>query len=82
MSGQGVALADSGAAELPPTWHIHDGRLELGSQHKAISFFPRILGISEAAYLQDLARCPNAADKVFLPGVEGATPMCCVPVSA
>ena len=41
MSGQGVALADSGAAELPPTWHIHDGRLELGLQHKAISFFAR-----------------------------------------
>ena len=27
MSGQGVALADSSAEELPPTWHIHDGGL-------------------------------------------------------
>jgi len=65
MSGQGVALADSSAAELPPNWHIHDGGS--GPQHKAISFFPRILGISEAAYLEDPARCPNAADKALLP---------------
>ena len=65
MSGQGVALADSSAAELPPNWHIHDGGS--GPQHKAISFFPRILGISEAAYLEDPARCPNATDKAFLP---------------
>jgi hypothetical protein len=65
MSGQGVALADSRAAELPPNWHIHDGGS--GPQHKAISFFPRILGISEAAYLEDPARCPNATDKAFLP---------------
>jgi len=69
MSGQGVAMADSSAAELPPTWHIHDGQLELGPQHKAISFFPTILGISTDAYLQDPARCPNAADKAFLPSV-------------
>jgi hypothetical protein len=67
MSGQGVALADSSAAELPPTWHIHDGQFALGSQHKAISFFPTILDISTAEYLLDPARCPNAADKVFLP---------------
>ena len=67
MSGQGVALADSSASELPPTWHIHDGQTALGSQHKAISFFPTILGISTAEYLLDPARCPNAADKVFLP---------------
>ncbi len=65
MSGQGVALADSSAAELPPNWHIHDGGS--GPQHKAISFFPRILGISEAAYLEDPARCPNATDKALLP---------------
>jgi hypothetical protein len=69
MSGQGVALADSSASELPPTWHIHDGQTALGSQHKAISFFPTILGISTAEYLLDPARCPNAADKVFLPSV-------------
>ena len=65
MSGQGVALADSSAAELPPNWHIHDGGS--GPQHKAISFFPRILGISQAAYLEDPARCPNATDKALLP---------------
>jgi hypothetical protein len=65
MSGQGVALADSSAAELPPTWHIHNGGS--GPQEKPISFFPTILGISTEAYLQDPARCPNAADKAFLP---------------
>ena len=65
MSGQGVALTDSSAEELPPGWHIHDGGS--GTQHKAISFFPRILGISEEAYLQDPARCPDATDKAFLP---------------
>jgi hypothetical protein len=65
MSGQGVALADSSAEELPPTWHIHDGGS--GPQHKPISFFPRILGISTEAYLQDPARCPDATDKAFLP---------------
>jgi hypothetical protein len=70
MSGQGVALADSSAAELPPTWHIHDGQLALGPQHKGIAFFPTILGISEEAYRADpasWARCPNAVDKAFLP---------------
>jgi hypothetical protein len=65
MSGQGVALADSSAAELPPTWHIHDGGP--GPQQKPISFFHEILGIDTATYLQDPARCPNATDKVFLP---------------
>ena len=65
MTWQGVALADSIAEELPPNWHIHDGGS--GPQHKPISFFPRILGISEAAYLEDPARCPNATDKALLP---------------
>ena len=75
MSGLGVALADSTAEELPRNWHIHDGRFALngrfalGWQHKGISFFPRILGISEATYLEDPARCPNATDKAFLPSV-------------
>ena len=36
-------------------------------QHKPVSFFPTILDVSQAVYLQDAARCPNAADKVFLP---------------
>lgn len=70
MSGQGVALADSSAAELPPTWHIHNGGS--GPQEKPISFFPEILGLSPEAYLDDpasWARCPNATDKVFLPSV-------------
>jgi hypothetical protein len=55
MSGLGVALADSSAEELPRNWHVHDGRFALGWQHKGISFFPRILGISEDAYLKDPA---------------------------
>jgi hypothetical protein len=33
----------------------------------ASSFFPTILGISSAAYVQDPARCPDATDKAFLP---------------
>lgn len=64
--GASVAAAD-GASVLPPNWHIHDGQTALGSQHKGIGFFPTILGISAAQYLQDPARCPNATDKAFLP---------------
>ena len=62
-----TALAGSGASELPPSWHVHDGRLSLGSQHKGIGFFPTILGISPAVYVEDPARCPDATDKAFLP---------------
>jgi hypothetical protein len=62
-----VALADSSASTLPPEWHIHDGQTGLGSQHKGIGFFPTILGISTATYLEDPASCPNATDKAFLP---------------
>ena len=72
ISGQGVALADSSAAELPPTWHIHDctsAPSACAPQHKPVSFFPQILGVSQGVYLDDPARCPNAADKVFLPSV-------------
>jgi hypothetical protein len=65
--GPVAALADSSASDLPPAWHIHDGQIALGSQHKGIGFFPTILGISAATYLQDPARCPNATDKAFLP---------------
>jgi hypothetical protein len=61
------ASADSSAATLPPNWHVHDGRTALGPQHKGVGFFPRILGLSTAQYLQDPARCPNATDKAFLP---------------
>jgi hypothetical protein len=68
ISGQGVALADSSAAELPPTWHVHDCvELVCAPQHKPVSFFPAILDISQADYLLDPARCPNAVDKEFLP---------------
>ncbi len=64
--GATVSAADD-ASVLPHNWHIHDGQTALGSQHKGIGFFPRILGISTAQYLQDPARCPNATDKAFLP---------------
>jgi hypothetical protein len=62
-----TAFAASSASELPPSWHVHDGQLSLGSQHKGIGFFPAILGISPAAYVEDPARCPDATDKAFLP---------------
>jgi hypothetical protein len=63
----GMVLASSSASDLPPNWHIHDGQFGLGPQHKGIAFFPQILGISTAQYLQDPARCPNATDKALLP---------------
>jgi hypothetical protein len=62
-----TAIAADEASVLPPNWHIHDGQAALGAQHKGIGFFPTILGISTAQYLQDPARCPNATDKAFLP---------------
>jgi hypothetical protein len=62
-----TAMAANEASVLPPNWHIHDGHTALGSQHKGIGFFPTILGISAAQYLQDPARCPDATDKAFLP---------------
>jgi hypothetical protein len=60
----GTTFASPSAAELPPNWHIHDGQLALGPQHKGVGFFPTILG---ADYLQDPASCPDATDKAFLP---------------
>jgi hypothetical protein len=62
-----TAMAANEASVLPPNWDIHDGQTALGSQHKGIGFFPTILGISVAQYLEDPARCPNATDKAFLP---------------
>jgi hypothetical protein len=61
------AFADSGASELPPNWHVHDGQTTLGPQHKPVSFFPAILGQSLTDYLADPARCPDATDKSLLP---------------
>jgi hypothetical protein len=70
-AGSAAVLAAS-SSDLPPTWHVHDGQGALGSQHKGIGFFPTILGISVAEYLQDPARCPNATDKAFLPSVDSS----------
>ena len=67
VGSAGMAFGNSSASDLPPTWHVHDGQTALGSQHKGISFFPQILGISTAQYLADPARCPNATDKGLLP---------------
>jgi hypothetical protein len=68
VGGYGATLHGASAdASLPPNWHVHDGQVTLGAQHKGIGFFPRILGISTSQYLQDPARCPNATDKAFLP---------------
>jgi hypothetical protein len=70
------ALADAGAGDLPPNWHVHDGQLLLGPQHKGIGFFPQILGVSTAKYMEDPARCPDATDKAFLPqGREDEQPL-------
>ena len=67
----GAAVAATGASELPPNWHVHDGQGgTLGSQHKGVGFFPAILGIPTAEYLQDPAQCPNATDKAFLPSAD------------
>ena len=67
----GSAMAAATASELPPSWHIHDGQgATLGTQHKGIGFFPAILGVTTATYLQDPAQCPNATDKAFLPSAD------------
>lgn len=62
-----TAFANPSASQLPPNWHVHDGRTALGSQHKGIGFFPTILGVTTSTYLQDPASCPDATDKAFLP---------------
>jgi hypothetical protein len=61
-----VALAANGTG-VPPNWHVHDGQTSLGPEHKGIGFFPTVLGVTTAEYLQDPAECPNATDKAFLP---------------
>jgi hypothetical protein len=67
LAAAGVTTAED-ASYLPSAWHIHDGQgATLGPQHKGIGFFPTVLGITTATYLQDPARCPNATDKAFLP---------------
>ena len=61
------AFALAAGSEPPRNWHVHDGQSALGPQHKGVGFFPAILGLTTAEYLQDPARCPDATDKVFLP---------------
>jgi hypothetical protein len=69
------------AHEVPNerNWHIHDGTgggPSVGDHHAGLGFWPRLFsqeglmyGTPEAPFV----RCPNAADKVFLPnGVRGA----------
>jgi hypothetical protein len=68
-AGSVAVMADSGT-DLPPNWHIHDGQISLGGQHKGIGFFPTILGQTTSEYLADPARCPNATDKAFLPSAD------------
>jgi hypothetical protein len=71
--GPASVLADSSASQLPPSWHVHDGQVALGPQHKGIGFFPAILGVSVATYVEDPAECPNATDKAFLPSFGSAS---------
>jgi hypothetical protein len=67
----GAAMAAAEPSQLPPNWHVHDGLgATLGAQHKGVGFFPAILGIPTADYLQDPAQCPNATDKAFLPSAD------------
>jgi len=67
----GAVMASAGASDLPPSWHVHDGKgATLGQQHKGIGFFPSILGVTTAVYLLDPAECPNATDKAFLPSAD------------
>jgi hypothetical protein len=67
-----ILTGSAAAADLPPNWHIHDGQVSLGPEHKGIGFFPTILGQSPSDYLADPARCPNATDKAFLPSADSA----------
>jgi hypothetical protein len=69
MAALGVAgsVARADGSEPPPNWHVHDGQTALGPQHKGIGFFPQILGLTTAEYLQDPAMCPDATDKTLLP---------------
>jgi hypothetical protein len=69
-----IAFADSGASELPPNWHVHDGQTTLGPQHKPVSFFPAILGQSLADYLADPARLPRRDRQVAPAGRERERP--------
>ena len=64
------AMAAGNGPDLPPNWHIHDGQVALGAQHKGIGFFPAILGVTTSQYLQDPARGPDATDKAFLPSAD------------
>lgn len=74
-----AALASADAPTLPPNWHVHDcsiadittepacGFDAEGNWHLGAGFFPAILGVSGAVYVNDPATCPNATDKAFLP---------------
>src|SRR5262249_39746198 len=64
-----VAWAGYFTQPLPPNHHIHDcpDLNPCGYPHLAVGFFPRILGESRAAYLQDPAQCNDATDKSLLP---------------
>jgi hypothetical protein len=77
-----VAAADlSATTPPPPNHHIHDCTLPPAScvyPHLAVGFFPKILGESLAAYLEDPAQCNDATDKALLPGdpkPEGNSPL-------
>jgi hypothetical protein len=80
MTMAGSATADSSSSDLPPTWHVHDCGLAestsaCGGQHKVAGFFPAVLEQSNAEYVADPARCPDATVTAFLPSAvtsEGA----------
>lgn len=67
LTAASAATLAAVGSDVPPNWHIHDGQTALGRQHKGIGFFPALLGVPTAQYLEDPAQCPNATDKAFLP---------------
>jgi hypothetical protein len=74
-----TTFAGADASDLPPNWHVHDcnvpdtttepacGFDAEGDWHLPAGFFPAILGVSGASYVDDPPECPNATDKAFLP---------------
>jgi len=62
--GTAALAGEPSSTNLPPNWHVHDGKTALGPQHKAIGFFAIILGATAGS---DPAICPDATDKAFLP---------------
>lgn len=74
-----TTMAGAEAPSVPKNWHVHDCNIasidtepactttDALVDHKPAGFFPAILGVAAADYVNDPAMCPNATDKAFLP---------------